>query len=48
MQVVDDISKIFKYDIETNTLKLYITEELCNYFNYDTKDEKNILKRYKY
>ena len=45
MQVVDDISKIFKYDIETNTLKLYITEELCNYFNYDTNGhEKEFIK----
>lgn len=35
LNISDDISSIIKYKIDNNIIEIYVTEELCNYFNSD-------------
>lgn len=42
--IVEDIHSILKYGTAGNLIKIYVTEELCNYFNYqDNSREKNFI-----
>lgn len=42
--IVKDIHSILKYETAGNLIKIYVTEELCNYFNYqDNSREKHLL-----
>ena len=45
INVHDDISSILKFNIENNELNIYVTEELCNYFDCGTNNrEKEFIK----
>lgn len=42
INIDDDISSIMRYEIDNNTVKIYVTEELCNFFNSESNDKEKL------